>query len=298
MRAEKERLAAELEGLKAKLAESASTIEQLTAKLSGEESKMEELASALEKARSEAASFAEQAKKVAALEQQISELKGAMEAKENALKAAEENAASLKEKVAELEQKVSQLEAEAKTAQELKAALEQKKGELDQLKTRISELEANLKECAEMKLKALDADKDGIPNESDLCPNTPEGVQVDKLGCGPDQVILLKGVNFAFGTSELTDEAKRILDGVADILKRYPELKLEVAGHTDNIGDRQNNIRLSQARANAVKEYLVERGISPDRLVAKGYGPDQPIADNSTRAGRAANRRVELRKIQ
>ena len=75
-----------------------------------------------------------------------------------------------------------------------------------------------------------------------------------------------------------------------------PDINVEVSGHTDNTGASATNLRLSQARADAVRAYLATKGVAPERMVAKGYGPAQPIAPNTTSAGRAQNRRVELRR--
>ncbi len=75
-----------------------------------------------------------------------------------------------------------------------------------------------------------------------------------------------------------------------------PDIKIEISGHTDNTGSAATNTRLSQARADAVRTYLASKGVSPDRMVTRGYGPTQPVAPNTTAAGRAQNRRVELRQ--
>jgi OOP family OmpA-OmpF porin len=108
---------------------------------------------------------------------------------------------------------------------------------------------------------------------------------------------VLEGVNFEFDSARLTSPAKSILDRVAMSLAQWPEIRVEVAGHTDSIGPNAYNMRLSQSRAESVRAYLMERGIAADRMAAKGYGEDVPIADNSTKDGRSKNRRVELRKL-
>ena len=141
-----------------------------------------------------------------------------------------------------------------------------------------------------------DGDNDGLPDRLDLCPNTPEGGKIDGMGCQADENIALEGVTFKLGTADLTEDSKKILDGVVAVLKQFPDLKLEVAGHTDNTGSRAINIALSEARAKAVANYLIDHGIAADRLEAKGYGPDEPVASNVTPEGRAINRRVELRR--
>ncbi len=105
-------------------------------------------------------------------------------------------------------------------------------------------------------------------------------------------------VNFAFGDSTLVPRAARALDAVGDVLATYPRVQVEVAGHTDAVGDSTYNRRLSEARARVVRRYLVEAfDLYPSRLVARGYGEAQPVADNGTRTGRALNRRVEFRVL-
>jgi len=144
---------------------------------------------------------------------------------------------------------------------------------------------------------ALDSDNDGVLNATDLCPETPVGTEVDATGCDRTAAIVLDGVNFHTGSADLTEEAKSILDGVATSLSGLTTLKLEVGGHTDSSGAAEFNRQLSQARAESVRDYLVDRGISGDILSAAGYGPDKPVADNTTAEGRSLNRRVELNRL-
>lgn len=106
--------------------------------------------------------------------------------------------------------------------------------------------------------------------------------------------LLQDEVLFATGKNEPTDEFKQLLDQVPDILTRHPAVKVEIAGHTDDRGSEGGNQKLSEERANAALEYLVGIGVSPDRLTARGVGESEPIDTNTTRDGRARNRRVEL----
>jgi len=146
-----------------------------------------------------------------------------------------------------------------------------------------------------------DDDRDGVANSRDKCPNTPAGRQVDAEGCPvpevrviPREGLVLEGVTFASGSARLSTNARTILKKVAESLRENPEVQFEVQGHTDNTGSKATNTRLSQARAKAVLDYFVSQGVSESRMTAKGYGPDQPLADNSTREGRERNRRVVL----
>ncbi len=139
-----------------------------------------------------------------------------------------------------------------------------------------------------------DGDGDGIADEADRCPDSAVGAKVDEHGCNLRPTIVLEGVNFTSASAELSDESRAALDKTATSLRRYPGLRIEVAGYTDSSGQRAANIALSQRRAESVRDYLIAQGIAPEQLTAQGLGPDQPLADNATAAGRAANRRVEL----
>jgi outer membrane protein OmpA-like peptidoglycan-associated protein len=115
--------------------------------------------------------------------------------------------------------------------------------------------------------------------------------------CGPakpKEVVVLKGVNFAFNSADLTPKSKGILDQWVAKIKADKTMRVEVAGHTDSIGSDAYNQKLSERRAKAVVDYFVAQGIAADRLKAVGYGKKKPIASNATDEGRAQNRRVEL----
>ena len=147
-----------------------------------------------------------------------------------------------------------------------------------------------------------DGDGDGVTDDKDRCPSTPSGVQVDEEGCQvlfeeAKKTLILEGVNFETGKAELTPESQTILNGVAESLVANEEIRVQVSGHTDNTGGRALNQRLSRARAESVRQYLIERGVAADRLTAAGFGPDRPVASNRTAEGRAQNRRVELTRI-
>jgi outer membrane protein OmpA-like peptidoglycan-associated protein len=108
----------------------------------------------------------------------------------------------------------------------------------------------------------------------------------------------LENVFFEFNKYNLKKESFSELNRLIAFLKKNLSLKVEIAGHTDNIGSAEHNKKLSEQRANSVKDYLLKNGIVPERLVAKGYGPDKPIDTNETEAGRAKNRRVEFKVLE
>jgi len=154
---------------------------------------------------------------------------------------------------------------------------------------------------------ARDSDGDGVEDRLDRCPGTPAGTPVDQVGCivlfreerapGTRPTLVLRGVNFQTGRSALTTDSYRVLDQVAASLLANPEIRIEIAGYTDNTGSAAVNRRLSSARAIAVQSYLARKGVAPSRMLARGYGPANPMATNTTAAGRAQNRRVELHKL-
>jgi OOP family OmpA-OmpF porin len=110
------------------------------------------------------------------------------------------------------------------------------------------------------------------------------------------ETVVLKGVNFCFDCDTLSSQARQILDANAmALINQRANATFEVAGHTDSIGSDAYNLRLSQRRADSVRSYLVQQGVDANRMSAVGYGESQPVADNGTEAGRAENRRVELR---
>lgn len=148
----------------------------------------------------------------------------------------------------------------------------------------------------------MDTDRDGVDDDHDQCPNTPLGTAVDAVGCQilfttERAPLILLGVNFQTGRSRLTVTSYDALDQVAASLVAHPEVRVEIAGYTDNTGSAAVNRRLSAARALAVRAYLARRGVGPERMEAKGYGPANPVVSNETPAGRARNRRVELHRL-
>ena len=109
-----------------------------------------------------------------------------------------------------------------------------------------------------------------------------------------NELLLGKSIEFDTSSSRLRSDSHKLLDAVADILKTDTDAKIEIGGHTDSIGTETKNVRLSQRRAEAVKKYLVDKGINSNRIAAVGFGSSQPIADDSTFDGQRQNRRIEF----
>ena len=140
------------------------------------------------------------------------------------------------------------------------------------------------------------ARSDAVPKAEPAAAASADSLRQDSdLDSLSDSPVSLQGVKFRYDSSELTDESRAILDRVAAVLRKQTHVRHEVAGHTDSQGDRAYNLRLSQRRAETVRNYLISRGVDAGNLKAHGYGGLQPIADNSTWAGLVSNRRVELR---
>ena len=157
----------------------------------------------------------------------------------------------------------------------------------------------------------LDNDQDGVPDDRDQCPRTPADSKVDDNGCvveippaktaavfvpAATAGTVLEGVSFVSGSAELTLESVTVLIDLAASLKAEPTTRIEIRGHTDSTGEAEANRVLSQRRAEAVRNSLVQMGVAADRLTAVGYGEDFPRDNNATAEGRANNRRVEIHR--
>ena len=112
-----------------------------------------------------------------------------------------------------------------------------------------------------------------------------------------DEAIKKRRIQFMFGKAKLAAKSEIILDEIIALLEKYPHMKIEIAGHTDNMGDKNNNLILSQNRSQNIKEYMVTQGIDEKRLRAVGYGETQPLVPNNTRVRRWMNRRVEFKVL-
>jgi OOP family OmpA-OmpF porin len=143
--------------------------------------------------------------------------------------------------------------------------------------------------------KPLDSDNDGVADSQDQCPNTPLGFAVDGKGCLASASSM---VLFSFNSADIRSKASPVLNEMAEIMKKNPELNGRIDGYADSTGNEAYNIELSERRAKAVKDFLVSRGIDPERLSTKGFGDSDPVASNDTKEGRSKNRRVELKPVQ
>jgi outer membrane protein OmpA-like peptidoglycan-associated protein len=152
-----------------------------------------------------------------------------------------------------------------------------------------------------------DSDHDGIIDSKDKCPNQPETMNgfEDDDGC-PDELParvkaftgVIQGIEFDREKASIRPSSSAALDKSAAVLTEYPSLRVLITGHTDNAGIRARNVQLSKDRAEAVKAYLVGKGVAASRIETKGAGPDEPIDSNVTAAGRQRNRRIEFKLIK
>lgn len=144
----------------------------------------------------------------------------------------------------------------------------------------------------------LDRDRDGIPDKDDACPDVPGLIEAN--GCMPEKAAKMfsgkfEGINFATGKAVITRDSYAKLNKAVTMLEEFASIRLIIEGHTDNIGDDMKNQTLSEDRAQAVKDYFVSKGIDAMRIETAGYGESQPAASNATAAGRAQNRRIEIK---
>tara|TARA_B110000967_G_scaffold62821_1_gene64609 strand:- start:11509 stop:12930 length:1422 start_codon:yes stop_codon:yes gene_type:complete len=151
-----------------------------------------------------------------------------------------------------------------------------------------------------------DADSDGVPDVADKCP-TVAGIAMNN-GCPYEEIMIgttdtnlnreSKGILFNSGNANFRQDSYPILIKIAEMMKQYPEAKFKIEGHTDSVGPYQSNKRLSQTRANAVRNYLISSDIPSENLTAEGFGETRPVASNLTKEGQRLNRRVEIIRIK
>lgn len=241
--------------------------EQLTAELQSalqEKTKLTELNSSLQASASEQSDnltaqlidLEEKAATATDLEAKNQELAAALEDKQSAL-------AETQEKVTVLETSLASLQAER--VQLLLHSVDSDNDGVSDAKDKC----ADTVQGAEVDAEGCegDSDQDGLADRLDLCPGTATGAEIDKKGCSADQTtIVLEGINFQLGTANLTEDARLVLNKAAKILQDNPDSKMEVAGHTDSLGETEANLRLSTARAQAVLNYLVSQGVAENNL--------------------------------
>ncbi len=136
-----------------------------------------------------------------------------------------------------------------------------------------------------------DEDGDGVVDSKDKCPNTPKGAIVDRDGCWA-----FHGVLFDFDKADIKPGYENLFNNAVKVMKSNPTLTVEIQGHTDSKGSDKYNLKLSQRRAESVKQYMISRGVEGSRMTTKGFGESKPIATNETEFGRMHNRRVTYKR--
>jgi len=143
-----------------------------------------------------------------------------------------------------------------------------------------------------------DQDRDGVVDGKDQCPDTPLGTEVDGRGCAVlRREMVLRGITFETDRAEIKPASERALQSAAQGLRDNPKARVEISGHTDDVGTPDHNQLLSEARANAVVDWLVAHGVDRGRLSAIGFGMQKPQVPNSNEENRARNRRIEFHRI-
>jgi outer membrane protein OmpA-like peptidoglycan-associated protein len=156
------------------------------------------------------------------------------------------------------------------------------------------EAEAKAREAEQARRQALEAEQARAAEQAKAAALANEVANLKAQQTGRGLVLTVGDVLFAPGKAEVSPGARRSIDKLADFLKAYPRRKVLIEGHTDNTGDEDWNIKLSQQRADAVRDRLIEMGVAAQRIRTKGYGPKFPVVDNDTPDGRQQNRRVEV----
>jgi OmpA-OmpF porin, OOP family len=203
---------------------------------------------------------------------EIASLNGATSKAEQDVQQLSKDTAAIVAQKRERELKAARLEAETKSreADQARAAAE--------ARAREAEAAVKAREAEQMRVAALSKELSDLKAKQ-----TDRGV-----------VLTVGDVLFATGKADIASGSQQNIDRLADFLKKYPNRNLLIEGYTDNTGSVDANVKLSQQRADAVRDLLVSRGIPPQRITTKGYGPKYPLVDNTSAAGRQQNRRVEI----
>jgi OmpA-OmpF porin, OOP family len=154
--------------------------------------------------------------------------------------------------------------------------------------------------CVEKDWCKKDSDGDGVPDCLDKCPDTPKGIKVDANGCPPvaeQGKIIFRNILFDFDKWNIKPDSFAVLDEIVEYLATNNGIKMEIQGHTDNKGTDEYNMKLSYKRADSVRNYIVGKGIAPDRLKVNGFGFSKPVVPNDSDENRSRNRRVEFKPI-
>jgi outer membrane protein OmpA-like peptidoglycan-associated protein len=244
------------------------------------------------------------------------------------LKNSKEELTNLQEKVKELEEEIARLkkqlgqqtEAAQQAAQESVQAAAIQEAVQEVVPAEVSQAPQSSQENVEQQAPIGQEEAPGDNPAEQVAPPVQQEVQVEEAETSSvqpvqqdaqesasldndhdgnvDATIILSGVNFTVGTADLTAEAAASLRTTAGLLEKHASgQRFEVAGYTDSMGSPRRNQQISEQRAETVRNFLIRQGIKADLLISKGYGQDNPIADNETRAGRAMNRRVELHQL-
>jgi len=207
-------------------------------------------------------------------------------------KVADAESASLKMKAAAL-LATQKAEADAKAASETAAKLKEVEVALEQMKVDAANLAAQQAEEKARVEAAVFAKEQAVKEEAQRAAEE-KRVAKEKLA----SVLALSKIEFKYNSSQLTKKSEELLNSIFEIINDHPELTYDIQGHTDAHGNEDYNVKLSTSRAEKVKAYLVDKGISEDILSAQGFGSSMPIADNSTNEGRLQNRRVMITIVE
>jgi outer membrane protein OmpA-like peptidoglycan-associated protein len=217
---------------------------------------------------------------------------------EQARQAAEARAREAEQAQAQIGQTRTELEAQARQVEQARQAAEARAREAEQARVQVElarmETEAKAREAEQARIQAATAQAQATAAQAQTAALSKELTDLKGKQTERGVVLTMGDVFFSIGKADITPGAQRSADKLAEFLKKYPSRNVLIEGHTDNTGREDANLTLSQKRADAVKDLLVAKGISPDRIGARGYGVKYPLVSNDTPSGRQQNRRVEV----